>query len=63
MTIYFKRRGIWVQLGTFVFKQTQILKFDFFVSDCNQVHYQIGFMSEFVHTICNSSYWYHTEAS
>ena len=44
-------------------KQAKIDKFDFFLYDCNQIHYQIGYMGQFVHIICNSSYWYHKEAS
>ena len=35
----------------------------FFLYDCNEIHYQIGYMGQFVYIICNSSYWYHTEAS
>ena len=35
----------------------------FFLHDCNQMHYQIGFMGQFVRTICNSSYWYYTYAT
>ena len=30
---------------------------------CNQIHYQIGYMSQFVNTVCKSSYRNHTEAS
>ena len=49
--------------ATWVYKQAKIDKFDFFLYDCNQIHYQIGYMGQFVHIICNSSYWYHAEAS
>ena len=35
----------------------------FFLYDCNQIHYQIGYMGQFVHIICCLSYWYHTVAS
>ena len=39
-------------------KQAKIDKFNIFPYDC-----QIGYMGQFVHIICNSLYWYHTEAS
>ena len=62
-TIYFTSCivGIW---ATWVqkLKQAKNDKFEFF-SYCNQIHNQIGYMSPFVHIICNSSYCYHTEAS
>ena len=36
-------------------------KSSFFLYDCYEIHYQIGFKGQFVHTICNSSYWYHKQ--
>ena len=62
MTIYFKSRGIRVQLGCIIngqaSKNRQIRLYN-----CNQIHYQIGFMGQFVLSICKSSYRRHTEAS
>ena len=43
--------------------QAQSEKIRVFLYDVNQIHYQIGFMGQFVHTVCKSSYWYYTEAS
>ena len=34
-----------------------------FLNDCEQIHYQIGYMGQFVHIISNSIYFYYTEAS
>ena len=51
-------------LGALTGKQAKIYKCGvFFHYDCNQIHYQIGFMGQFVHTIRNSLYGYNTEAS
>ena len=35
----------------------------FFPYDCYQIHNQIGYMGQYVYITCNSTYWYHTEAS
>ena len=35
----------------------------FFHFDCYQIHYQIGHMRQYVHITCDSTYWYHKEAS
>ena len=54
----------WLLGATWVHKSvSKIDKFEFFLHDCNQIHYQIGSMGQFVHIICNPSYWYQTEAS
>ena len=44
-------------------EQAKIEKFEFSLYDCNQIHNWLSYMGQFVHTICNPSYWYHTEAS
>ena len=55
-----KSRGAtWVHKLVSKQKSTNLI---FFLYDCNQIHYQIGYMGYFVHIICNSSYWYQTEA-
>ena len=48
-------------LHNFVSKQKSTNFFSLY--DCNQIHYQIGYVGQFVHIICYSSYWYHTKAS
>ena len=42
--------------------QAKIDKFKFFLDDCDQIHYQIGFMGQFVRIICNTLYFYYTAA-
>ena len=53
MTAYSKVAASGAKTG----KQEEIHKFDFLI------HYQIGVIGQFVHTICNSLYWYHTKTS
>ena len=58
-----KVEAVGCNLGAETRTQAKIDKFEFFLYDWYQIHYQIGFMGQFVHIICNSSYWYNTEAS
>ena len=63
MTINFKSCAIRVHFGCINWEASKIDKSEFFLYDCNQIHYQISFMGQFFPSICNSSYWYYTEAS
>ena len=64
MTIYFKSRGAGCNIvHKLIDVQAKIDKFKFCLCDCSQIHDQIGYMGQFVNTLCNSLYWYHTKAS
>ena len=63
MTINFKSCAIRVQLECINWEASKIDKSEFLLYDCNQIHYQISFMGQFVPSTCNSLYWRDTEAS
>ena len=57
---------LWHLGATWVHKLANMQKstnYSFFLLDCNQINFQMGFVGQFVPSICNSSYWYSTKAS
>ena len=48
--------AFWVQLGCINWKASKNQNLIIFLYDCNETQYQIGFMGQSVHKICNAIY-------